>query len=292
MQFILREVNEGWLIRAYHATGTGLMFAMVYVLLFRGILTRGYRAPGELVWLLGVALFALLLLAGWLGFVLTGGAVGGEALRRAADGALALGGAPGAVGLWLFGGAAGAGTLLRMEVFHAVLGLALGGVALLHWAARNAIRPKMEGAGAVSFYPYYLAQYVAALAVFALIFALLLGFAPGFGGVWMNALPPGALMAPGALPLPWYLAPLGALGAVLPGAWGAVAAVAVLFALPWLDRNRGRPGRWLGRLAWVLALDVLGLGLSCAPWLTALLAFWYFFHFLVLTPLVSVLEAA
>ena len=75
IQFIDRNVNNGWLIHGFHATGTTMLFGTIYLLLFRGILTRNYRAPGELVWVLGVALFSLLLLVGYLGYALTGGAV-------------------------------------------------------------------------------------------------------------------------------------------------------------------------------------------------------------------------
>src|ERR1700757_443652 len=74
VQFIDRNVNNGWLIRAYHATGTTMIFGLTYLYLFRGILRRAYRAPGEFVWMLSAKLLAVLLLTGWLGFVLTGGA--------------------------------------------------------------------------------------------------------------------------------------------------------------------------------------------------------------------------
>jgi len=297
VQFIGRDVHNGWLVHAYHATGTTALFGLVYLYLFRAMLTRGYRAPGELAWGLGVKLLAVLLLVGWLGFVLTGGAAAYWSLFKASNGALALSGAPGAIGNWFFGGAAGGNTLARLEVFHAVLALGALVVMWLLFSARGAVAPKAEPGKGVAFFPYYLSQYLVALAVFALIFSVLAFFAPHFGQPRVNALPGDPLTVPVAVALPWYLLPLAGVAGALPGIWGGilgvVGALAVLAALPWLDRS-GRGGAKGGLycfLTWVLALDVVGLGVSCSPLLTALFTLWYFFHFLVLTPVVTAMEA-
>jgi ubiquinol-cytochrome c reductase cytochrome b subunit len=303
IQSIMRGVNQGWLVHAYHTTGTTMLFALVYLLLFRGILTRSYRAPGELVWVLAVKLFAVLLLVGWLGFTLTGGAAAYWSLRSATTGALELPGFAGAVAQWFFGGPPGAGTLARLEVFHAMLALSLFLVLTLYYVARRAAEPKVTAARAVAFYPYYMAQYFVALVLFALIFAVLACFAPHLGQPQLNALPGDELVLPIRVPLPWYLTPIATIADMGPGVWGGifivVAALAVLFALPWLDRGAaGRRGGIYGALIWVLGLDVVVLGLvSFFPgWpgggiLTGLSTFWYFFHFLVLTPVVTAKEA-
>lgn len=303
VQFIERNVNDGWLIHAYHATGTTLIFGLVYLYLFRAILTRAYRAPGEFVWLLGVKIFAILLLTGWLGYVLTGGAAGYWSLFRAANAALSLGGLPGAVGTWFFGGPAGGNTLARLEVFHGLLAAsALLTVGLFH-ASRKAIRPA-NPPRAVAFFPYYAAQYFAALAVFAFIFAVLAFYAPHLGAGGMNRIPAESLAVPLGGDTPWYLAPVAGLAGVFPSALsailGVVAAAVVLYALPWLDRSgpNGAKGKLYCFFTWVLALDVLGLGviansLNCPSSATLAVVFtaWYFFHFLVLTPVVTSLEA-
>jgi quinol-cytochrome oxidoreductase complex cytochrome b subunit len=304
LQFIDRNVSNGWLIHGFHATGTTMLFGAVYLLLFRGILTRGYRAPGELVWVLGVVLFSLLLLVGYLGYALTGGAVSDWSLIASTNAAGALTGVPGAVGTWFFGGPNGAGTLARLVVFHAVLALAAFGILALYHAGTRALAPKVEPRAAVRFYPYYTAQYFVALVVFALIFAVLVFFAPHFGQNPLNAAPANPLIVPALLTPPWYLAPFGAVQAVFPGIYGGIigviALLAVLFALPWLDRSgpNTRPGFLYRFLVFVLALDVIALGLAAAsgPSLVAgilvvVFTIWYFLHFLVLTPLITALEA-
>jgi quinol-cytochrome oxidoreductase complex cytochrome b subunit len=302
VQFIERNVNNGWLIRTYHATGTTMIFAVTYIYLFRSILTRAYRAPGEFVWMLNVKLLAVLLLTGWLGYVLTGGAAGYWSLFNAANAAISLGGLPGAVGMWFFGGPAGGDTLARLEVFHALLAVSLLLVVWMIHASRRVIAPAAP-ARAVAFYPYYLAQYFAALAVFALIFAFLVFYAPHVGTSHMNRVPAESLAVPVGAGVPWYLAPAAGLIGVFPSAalsiFGAIAAAVVLYALPWLDRSgaNGARGRLYGFFVWVLALDVLGLGWaansSCAfaATLAGLFTGWFFFHFLILTPVVTAMEA-
>ncbi|MCB5945208.1 cytochrome b N-terminal domain-containing protein [Acidocella sp. KAb 2-4] len=304
VQFIRREVNNGWLVQAYHATGATALFGLVYLHLFRVMLTRAYRAPGEFAWWLAVKLLALLLFVGWMGFVLSGGAAGYWSLFNAANAAVSLPGAPGAVARWFLGGPAAPASLARLEMFHTVLALAALAVAGGLLAARRKVAPQPAPGKGVAFYPYYLAQYLAALAVFALIFSVLLFFAPHFGQPAVNALAADPLTLPAGTALPWYLLPLAGVADALPGLWGGVAGVAgalvVLAALPWLDRAGpdGAKGKLYCALTWILALDVLALGATSAahdnpqaPLLLGLFTLWYFFHFLVLTPLVTAMEA-
>jgi quinol-cytochrome oxidoreductase complex cytochrome b subunit len=294
--FIGHEVNNGWLVRAYHTTGTTLLFGLVYLYLFRAMATRGYRAPGELAWVLGVKLLAVLLLVGWLGFVLTGGAASYWSLFRATNGALALSGAAGALGGWFFGGPMGSGTLARLELFHAVL--ALGALAVLGvlFSVRRGAEPKPMRV----FLPYYLAVF----AVLGLIFSVLAFFVPHLGQPAVNALPGDPLTLPLGTALPWYLLPLAGIASALPGIWGGilgvVGALAVLAALPWLDRSgpEGAKGRLYCFLNGVLALDVVALGITAAArdcqqasLLLVLFTLWYFVHFLVLIPFVTAMEA-
>jgi ubiquinol-cytochrome c reductase cytochrome b subunit len=305
LQFIDRNVANGWLIHGFHETGTSLVFGLAYLLLFRAIIGRTYTAPRDVVWVLGVAQFALLLLIGWLGVSLTGGAVSYWSVANATHAAQLLGGAPGALGTWFFGGPNGPNTLARLAVLHIALALAVFGLIALRNAAARAVRPPVNPREAVGFHPYYTAQYAVGFAVFALIFAVLLFFAPHFGENPLNRAPGGPLLVPLALAPPWYLAPLAAIQSVFPSAGGAIiatiAALAVLFALPWLDRGGVKRGSgfWYQLSIYVLALDVLGLGLAASAGpttlsaiLAALFTTWYFIHFLVLTPLITALEAA
>ena len=303
LQFIARDVTNGWLVRGLHATGTTILFGTIYLFLFRGIATRAYKAPGELAWFATVALYALLLLTAWLGQTLTAGGAAYWSLKNAAQAAGLLGGAPGAIATWFFGGPAGPGTLARLAVFHIALALA---AFLLLWLYRAAAKPAapVSGGKPVGFFPYYAAQYFAAFAVLALIFSVFLFFAPHFGENKLDLVAGSDLVVPTIITPPWYLVPLAAMSGLFVSTGGAilvvVAALAVLFALPWLDRSspKSRRGFWYKACAVLLVLDVLGLSLAGAAGpsllssiLTIVFTFWYFLHFLVLTPLVTALEA-
>jgi ubiquinol-cytochrome c reductase cytochrome b subunit len=249
-------------------------------------------------------MFSLLLLTGYLGYALTDGAVSGWSIMHATGAAGALTGVFGAVGSWFFGGPQGSGTLARLVVFHAVLAIALIGLAALYHITRKAITPVVSGRAAVGFHPYYTTQYFAAFAVFALIFAIFVFFIPHFGENPLNAVPANPLVLPENFAPPWYLLPLSAGSTILPGIYGniiaAVAMLAVLFALPWLDRSgpAGRSGFLYRFLTVVLALDVIALAFAAAAGpstissiLVIIFTIWYFLHFLVLTPLVTAMEA-
>ncbi len=308
IQFIIRSVNYGWLLQSFHATGTTMIFATVYLLLFHAILTGAYKGSYDLVWFLKLTLFILLLLTGWLGFVMADGAVSYWSLHNAALAGARLNGVPGVISEWIFGGPAGPGTLARMAVFHVVLALLLFAlIAAIIVANRIAAAPPLPAASLatsrrrlVGFHPYYTSQYFAAFVVFALVFAILAFFAPHLGENRLNAVPASPLVVPATFTPPWYLLPIAAIGGLLPGGPGAiiavVAALAVLYALPWLNRSKpGLPPTGLYKLfVWVLAVDVIALAITAAAppsLLTAILAtvfvIWYFLHFLVLTPLTT-----
>jgi ubiquinol-cytochrome c reductase cytochrome b subunit len=304
LQFIDRNVANGWLVHGFHETGTTMLFLLFYYLMFRGLLARRYKQGLDFVWLLEIAAFALLLLVGWLGYTLSGGAVAFWSLRGATDAAVTLTGPAGAFATWFFGGPDGAGTLGRMEVLHVALALLALALFALNRTARRAVTRPVAGPAAVGFHPYYTAQYFVALVVFALIFSVLLFFAPHLGANPLNAAAASPLIVPAALTPPWYLAPLTAIAGVFPGMYGAMigvlAALLCLAAMPWLDRAApgARPGGLYRVLVYVLALDVLGLGLALAAApstlasiLVVVFTVWYFLHFLVLTPVVTSMEA-
>jgi ubiquinol-cytochrome c reductase cytochrome b subunit len=302
IQAITREVNYGWLIQGFHATGTTMLFGAVYLLLFRAILGREYKAPGEIVWFLKLLLLLVLLLAGYCGYTLSDGAQSYWSLRAAALAAARLDGVPGAVGTWFFGGPAGADTLARMLVLHGALALLAFLVLAIHLAAKRAIA--RAPARAVALHPYYTSQYFVAFVVFALIFAVLVFFAPHLGGSPLNLAAPSGLVVPASFTPPWYLLPAAGLAAAGGGPLGHViafiAAIAVLAALPWLDRSRpgAVPGFGSKLLTFILAIDVIALCIARAgapSAITAILSVlfiaWYFLHFLVLIPLVTASEA-
>ncbi len=297
IQYIRRGVNFGWLLQSLHASGATMILAAAYLMLFRGILTGEYRGAYDLAWFFKLNLFILLLLAGWFGYVLTDGAVSAWSLQDTALAGLRLAGLGGLIAGWVFGGPAGAGTLGRMAVFHGVFGLLIL-LAALAVIGANRLAAAAPGHRTVAFHPYYTAQHFVAFVVFALIFAVILFFLPHLGENLLNLAPANPLVVPTALTPPWYLLPFSALSGVLPGGYGGiiavVAALAVLYALPWLDRTpAGRPPRALHKFfVWVLAADVIALALTATPGagsalLSGLFVAWYFVHFLIITPLTT-----
>jgi ubiquinol-cytochrome c reductase cytochrome b subunit len=302
IQFITRDVNYGWLIQGFHQTGTTMLFGTVYLMLFRGILGRDYQAPGEIVWFLKIKLLLVLLLVGYLGYTLSDGAESYWSLHGATLTAARLDGLPGALGNWFFGGPEDATTLARMAALHVALALLAFLVLAIHLAAKRAVA--RVPARPVALHPYYTSQYFVAFVVFALIFAVLLFFAPHLGESRLNLAAPSGLVVPASMTPPWYLLPASGISAAGSGALGHIAAfiagIAVLYALPWLDRSAPRrvPSFRARILVFVLGLDVIALCLVTAATptaLTAILGFlftaWYFLHFLVLTPLVTAMEA-
>lgn len=302
VQFIDRNVNYGWLIHGFHETGTTMIFGAVYLSLFRALWLRSYKAPGEILWFISLAQFILLLLIGYLGYVLADGAVSYWSLANTVSGAFSLAGLPGGLGVWFFGGPDGAGTLPRLEVFHAVLAVAIFGILLLHFAAERGLAPR-ENRG-VGLHPYYTSQIFAAFVIYALIFAVLVFFAPHLGENALNCGPANPLVLPVGVTPPWYLLSISNVGHAFPGTLGSVFAVvgrlALLFALPWLDRSApAKPPGFLHKfLVFVLAVDTILLSLAAmhgpsllGSILTVIFTAYYFFHFVVLLPLTTALEA-
>jgi quinol-cytochrome oxidoreductase complex cytochrome b subunit len=291
LQFIDRSINNGWLVHGFHESGTTMVMGATYWLVFRAMLTGSYRVPGELVWLLGILVFSLLLVAGYFGYVLNGGAVSYWSLTEATR---SLGGGlPGDLQAWVFGGPAGSGTLARLVVLHVALAVAIFGVLAAYFSAARAVAVK----DVVVYHPHYAAQVFVAFVVFALILAVLVFFVPHFGENPLNLAAANSLLVPAFVTPPWYLLPITALNNT-GGPLLVIAAFLLLAALPWADRGKTGPKFWQRLAVWVLGLDIIGLCIAASvpsafgPMLVIIFTVWYFLHFLVLTPIISLLEAA
>lgn len=298
IQFISRDVNDGWLVRSFHASGTTMLFAATYLAIFRAILTGSYRLPGELVWMLKLVFLLVILLIGYLGYTMMDGATSYWSLHQAALSGARLNSFPGTIANWFFGGPVGPSTLTRLAVMHGLLSFIALGVLALHFAAKRSVAA--APARQVTLHPYYTSHHAVAFAVFAVIFAVLVFFAPHLGENPLNAVAANPLVVPAVVTPPWYLLPEAALAAALPGSMGGIiafiAGFAVLFALPWLDRSApgSQPGFAYKLLVVILGLDIIAMCLAAAAGpstisaiLTIVFTGWYFLHFLVLTPLVT-----
>jgi ubiquinol-cytochrome c reductase cytochrome b subunit len=287
VEYIMREVNFGWLLRYLHSTGASAFFIVVYLHMFRAFLYGSYRKPRELLWLFGMAVYLALMAEAFMGYVLPWGNMsfwGAQVIVNLFGTIPGIG--PGLVE-WIRGdyGIADA-TLNRFFALHVVaipLGLlllvALHLVALRRTGSNNPdgieIKAKLGTDGkpldGIPFHPYYTVKDVVGVGVFFVLFTIVVFFLPSFGGLFLegpNFEPANPLSTPEHIAPVWYFTPYYAilravpsqrLGALLMG----LAVLAFLF-VPWLDRSPVKSMRyrgWMSRTALTLfAISFVALG--------------------------------
>ncbi len=312
VQHITRNVNYGWLLRALHANGASMFFFAVYIHLFRSLYYGSYKPPREMLWITGVAIFIVMIATAFMGYVLPWGQMSFWAATVITNifGAFPVIGE--AVTQWLWGGfAVGNPTLNRFYSLHYLLPFLIAAIVFLHvWALHIPgnnnpkgidIRP---GRDTLPFHPYYTLKDGLALALFSLIFAWFVFFAPDALGHPDNYIEANPLSTPAHIVPDWYFLPFYAMLRAVPSKLGGVlvlfAAIFILFLLPWLDRARVRSARFrpLYRQFFLLfLLACLGLGyLGAQPAegvyvvLSRILTAYYFAHFLLVLPLLAAFE--
>jgi ubiquinol-cytochrome c reductase cytochrome b subunit len=323
VEYIMREVDYGWLIRYLHSTGASAFFIVVYLHMFRAFLYGSYRAPRELLWLFGMFVYLALMAEAFMGYVLPWGNMsfwGAQVIVNLFGTIPAIG--PGLVE-WIRGdyGIADA-TLNRFFALHvAALPLALLLLVMLHLVALRRtgsnnpdgieIKEKLGADGkpldGIPFHPYYTVKDVVGVGVFFILFAIVVFFVPTFGGLFLegpNFEPANPLSTPEHIAPVWYFTPYYAIlravpdqrmGALLMG----LAVMAFLF-MPWLDRSPVKSMRyrgWMSRTALTLfavSFIALGyLGLQPAEGLYVYLARFFaaiYFLFFLLMPIYSKLD--
>jgi len=319
IEHTMRDVNAGWAMRYAHANGASMFFIVVYLHIFRGLYYGSYKAPREMVWLLGVVIFLLMMATAFMGYVLPWGQMSfwGAQVITGFFSAIPVIGEP--IREWLLGGFAPDNAALnRFFSLHYLLPFVIAGVIVLHiWAlhipgSSNPTGVEVKGPqDTVPFHPYYTAKDGFGLGVFLIVFSLLMFFAPNALGHPDNYIPANPLSTPAHIVPEWYFWPFYAILRAftfnflwIPAKlWGVLAmfgAIALLFFLPWIDRSPVRSARYRPMYKWffwVLVLDVFILGLcGMKPpegiWvlLGQLAAIYYFAHFLVILPIVSAIE--
>jgi ubiquinol-cytochrome c reductase cytochrome b subunit len=298
---IMRDVNYGWLLRYIHMNGASMFFIVVYIHIFRGMYYGSYKAPRELLWMTGVALFLLLMATAFMGYVLPWGQMSYWGATVITNLFSAI---PG-VGNWivtlLWGGfSVDNPTLNRFFSLHYLLPFVIFGVVFLHVVALHitgsnnplGIDVKSEQ-DTVPFHPYYTAKDSIGLCVYLLIFALLVFFAPNFFGEPDNYIPANPLSTPAAIVPEWYFLPYYAILRAVPdkllGVLCMFSSILIWFILPWLDTSPVRSARFrpIYRIMMpLLVVDMFVLGAVGAHhpegiWiiLGRLGTAWYFFHF-------------
>src|SRR3982074_782728 len=281
VEFIMREVNFGWLIRYLHSTGASAFFIVVYLHMFRAFLYGSYRAPRELLWIIGMLVYLALMAEAFMGYVLPWGNMSfwGAQVIVNLFGTIPGIGAP--LVEWIRGdyGIADA-TLNRFFALHVVaLPLALLLLVMLHLVAlrqtgsnnpdgieiKEKVGPDGKPLDGIPFHPYYTIKDLVGVGVFLLLFALVVFFTPTLGGLFLEAPnfePANPMSTPEHIAPVWYFTPYYAILRAVPdqrtGALLMGLSVVLLLFLPWLDRSPVKSMRYRGPISRVmLALFVV-----------------------------------
>jgi ubiquinol-cytochrome c reductase cytochrome b subunit len=313
---IMRDVNYGWLLRYAHANGASMFFLAVYVHIFRGLYYGSYKAPREVLWILGVIIYVLMIATAFLGYVLPWGQMSFWAatvitnLFSSIDQIIPHLGT--AISTWLWGGfAVGDPTLNRFFSLHYLLPFVIFAVVGLHiWALHvpgnnNPLGIDVKGPqDTVPFHPYYTVKDMLGMAVFGIFFSFFIFFAPNWLGEPDNYIPANPLVTPPHIVPEWYFLPFYAILRSVPDKLGGVVmmfgSIAVLFVLPWLDTSPVRSARFrpiYRQLIFLLVISVIALGFVGAHkpegvWVVIgrVATTYYFLHFLVILPILGKLE--
>ncbi|WP_137719795.1 cytochrome b [Methylobacillus flagellatus] len=292
VEYIMRDVSWGWLIRYMHSTGASMFFVVVYLHMFRGLIYGSYRNPRELIWLFGVGIFLVLMGEAFFGYLLPWGQMsywGAQVIINLFASIPLIG--PD-VALWLRGDyTVSDATLNRFFAFHVIalplvlLGLVVAHIIALHEVGSNnpdgveikkhkdpVTHIPLDG---IPFHPYYTVKDIVGVTVFLMVFSAVLFFAPEMGGYFLEAnnfIPADPLKTPAHIAPVWYFTPyysiLRAVPPIMNSQFPGVAAMGlsvVIFALlPWLDRSPVKSIRYRGNLykswlaAFVVSFIVLG----------------------------------
>ena len=309
---IMRDVNYGWLIRYIHANGASFFFIVVYIHIFRGLYYGSYKAPRELLWMLGVVILLLMMATAFMGYVLPWGQMSfwGATVITNLFSAIPLVGESIVTLLW-GGFSVDNPTLNRFFSLHYLLPFVIVGVVVLHivalhrFGSNNPLGIDVRGdQDTVSFHPYYTVKDMFGLSVFLTIMAAVVFFLPNSMGHPDNYIPANPMVTPAHIVPEWYFLPFYAILRAVPdkllGVLAMFAAIAVLFVLPWLDRSPVRSATFrpiYKIMFWVFLLDCVALTyLGAKPAegiyvvLSRLCTVYYFFHFIILLPALSVFE--
>jgi ubiquinol-cytochrome c reductase cytochrome b subunit len=320
VEYIMRDVPWGWLIRYMHSTGASAFFIVVYLHMFRGMLYGSYRKPRELIWIFGMLIFLALMAEAFFGYLLPWGQMsywGAQVIVNLFS-AIPLIGPD--LSVWLRGDfVVGDATLNRFFAFHviavpfALAGLVVAHVIALHEVGSNnpdgvEIKKYKDANGnpldGIPFHPYYTVKDIAGVALFLILFSLVVFFAPEGGGYFIEAnnfFPADPMKTPLHIAPVWYFTPyysmLRAVTYPLLGIdakfWGVVAmgaGVVILFFLPWLDRSPVKSIRYRGPIYKTL-LAIFVVAFFILGWLGTKPPSYEFFGFIPGGPVAQIFSA-
>ncbi|GER07281.1 cytochrome b [Iodidimonas muriae] len=309
---IMRDVNYGWLIRYIHANGASMFFIVVYIHIFRGLYYGSYKAPREILWMLGVVILLLMMATAFMGYVLPWGQMSFWGATVITNLFSAIPGIGESIVTLLWGGfSVDEPTLKRFFSLHYLLPFVITGVVILHiWAlhlpgSNNPLGIDVKGPqDQVPFHPFYTAKDALGVGVFLIFFGLFVFYMPNSLGHPDNYIPADPLVTPPHIVPEWYFLPFYAILRAVPDKLGGVllmfAAVGLLFFLPWLDTSKVRSAIFRPAYKlffWLLVVDGVVLGVVGAnppegSWILIgrLATVYYFVHFLLILPILGKVE--
>ncbi|MGY6568639.1 MAG: cytochrome b [Salinarimonas sp.] len=312
VEHIMRNVEYGWLMRYLHANGASFFFVAVYIHMFRGLYYGSYKAPREVLWILGVIILLLMMATAFMGYVLPWGQMsywGATVITNLFSVVPVVGDT---IVTFLWGGySVGNPTLNRFFSLHYLLPFMIFGVVLLHvWAlhvpgnnnpAGIDVKTKKD---TVPFHPYMTVKDTFSATLFILVLCWFVFYMPNYLGHADNYVPADPSITPSHIVPEWYFLPFYAILRAIPNALLGViamfAAIAVLAFLPWLDTSKVRSGAYrpiFKLFFWLFVAVNLGLGYLGAMPAEGIYVIWariltilYFAHFFVFLPLLGLLE--
>lgn len=323
VEYIMRDVNYGWLLRYMHSTGASAFFLVIYLHMFRALLYGSYKKPRELIWLIGMGIYLCLMAEAFMGYLLPWGQMsfwGAKVITSLFEAIPWIG--PDLVE-WIRGDfTVSDATLNRFFSLHVIaIPLVFVGLVALHIIAlhevgsnnpdgieiKNYKDAKGRPLDGIPFHPYYTVKDLFGVAVFLFVFSFVVFFFPEGGGYFLEApnfSPADPLVTPEHIAPVWYMTPFYAMLRAVPSKLGGVmvmgGAIAILFVLPWLDRSSVRSIRyrgWMFKFAltlFVISFILLGyLGLVPPSPVRAVLAqvcTVLYFSFFIFMPIYTTLD--
>ncbi len=327
VESIMRDVNYGWLLRYLHANGASMFFMAVYLHIFRGLYYGSYKAPREIIWLIGVIIFVVMMATAFMGYVLPWGQMSfwGATVITGLFSAFPIIGDP--LVTWLWGGfSVDNATLNRFFALHFLMPFLLIGLVALHiWALHVPgnnnptgveVKDKSE---TVPFHPYYTLKDAFYVLLFMMFYAFWVFYHPNYLGHPDNYIEANPMVTPSHIVPEWYFLPFYAILRSVPdklfGVLAMFGAIVVLGLVPWLDTSRVKSARYrplYRQFFKILAVVTVLLGYIGAqtpdasffgghvaeghtPLITNMLVgqlatVYYFVHFLIILPLLGFIE--
>jgi ubiquinol-cytochrome c reductase cytochrome b subunit len=310
IEHIMRDVNNGWLIRYLHANGASMFFIIVYIHMFRGLYYGSYMAPRQELWFSGVTIFLLMMATGFMGYVLPWGQMSFWGVTVITNLFSAIPFIGENITQWLWGGfSVDNATLNRFFSLHYLLpfliaGLSLVHLVLLHDNGSNNPLGIDSKAAKITFYPYFYVKDLFGFLLFCLFFSFFVFFSPNFLGHPDNYIPANSLVTPAHIVPEWYYLPFYAILRSIPDKLGGViamfASILILYFLPIINLSKIRSTFFrplYKNIFWIFVINSLILGwigqnVVESPFVEIgqIATFLYFFILLIVFPFFNFLE--